>query len=428
MVDWMKTTASIRIFLFLSALRFIPAVRADVSLNGIVQDSKTLRPISGAQVTVAGAAARSPEQTDNDGKFFLLLADTSPGDRVRLRADKVGYRTSDTWVIASNNNLLTIKLVPIRLATTNSSGGPEYPRNSRTPALDMPQNPPPIVDESPYRIGVGSISADIQGSTAVGVPVVLCGAPIVSARVEKSRILVSTTLEAPGQPMPVKVVDNRLIDYPPGWDWNIDAGAFEVVDSHQQPKLQVVYLTAKTVVVYGSFVSGTCTGIVDANGSLHTQVADFGQFPLARIFLYPSKLHEGQRDVASRTEPHQNRFAHTPNRELGAILIQDSAKLEAVAKECMTRLEASSMENRSTANARANEIRAEFNNRFEACCLPEIRTAHAEAVFRLKEAGSNPGERMWSTVDQNHPGDCGYVLEYAPHLSQLGEAIGSLPN
>jgi hypothetical protein len=87
-------------------------------LRGTVEDAATRRPVQGARVSVVGGRTVRDDVTDVEGSFDVpLIKSVKPGERIRVRVEKNGYRTYDQNVPAREEIPLGVKLVPIAHAT-----------------------------------------------------------------------------------------------------------------------------------------------------------------------------------------------------------------------------------------------------------------------------------------------------------------------
>jgi hypothetical protein len=78
-----------------------------IVVKGIATDACTGFSISGADVTAAGYQARSPDQSDNAGRFDIpLRAEIKAGSLIRLKIEKRGYVTWDRKVPASDEDVV----------------------------------------------------------------------------------------------------------------------------------------------------------------------------------------------------------------------------------------------------------------------------------------------------------------------------------
>jgi hypothetical protein len=122
---------------------------------------------------------------------------------------------------------------------------------------------------------------------------------VLSARVEKGKILVTAKLFAGLRSQPVEIVDNTIMLRRGTWDRNYDDTAFEVVDENLKPVLQIIYTTPHNVAVYGIFgfgASGQIAAWLSPGGAIFkpTELPTDPRFQLKRIFKYPSRTHQGQ--------------------------------------------------------------------------------------------------------------------------------------
>jgi hypothetical protein len=83
-----------------------------VTLQGIVQDRSTLKPVAGATVTVVGSSSRAITDSER-GHFVLEIKEAAPGASVRLRVSKAGYAIYDGYQTAADDNIIFIALTPL---------------------------------------------------------------------------------------------------------------------------------------------------------------------------------------------------------------------------------------------------------------------------------------------------------------------------
>jgi hypothetical protein len=82
--------------------------------------------------------------------------------------------------------------------------------------------------------------------------------------------------------------DGRFFVDVPGWDWNWDDTAMEIVDEQHIPRLQVIYKTPAYIEVYGVFGDGPsyASCVLDTTGEFG---GDHWPPVLTPIFKYPSE-------------------------------------------------------------------------------------------------------------------------------------------
>jgi len=119
---------SLRTLLWLAMLAMsLHVMRAanSIILRGIVTDSQSRQPVTGATVSAVGSQARAPDTTDANGRFDIALRpDVESGDPVRVRVEKAGYQAYDVKTVASDNALLQVSLVRSPTATPSSAPPP----------------------------------------------------------------------------------------------------------------------------------------------------------------------------------------------------------------------------------------------------------------------------------------------------------------
>jgi hypothetical protein len=105
-----------RLQIHLFAVFFAVTVRAGATtLQGIVQDSSTSKPVAGATVTVVGSLSRAITDSER-GHFVLDIKEATPGTSVRLRVSKAGYAIYDGYQTATDDNIVFIALSPLPTA------------------------------------------------------------------------------------------------------------------------------------------------------------------------------------------------------------------------------------------------------------------------------------------------------------------------
>ena len=94
----------------------------------------------------------------------------------------------------------------------------------------------------------------------------------------------------------VRLVHNKFMNRPEGWDMNQDDKAFEVINEKGQPVLQIIHNTPSHIVFAGLFFSANNVPILSTEIGARTG-PDFGNepYPLERIFKYPESQYKGQR-------------------------------------------------------------------------------------------------------------------------------------
>ena len=134
---------------------YVPAEQpTTLHLRGIVRDSRSQRDVSGARVSVAGGLAKQDSHTDSKGFFDLpLLPEVRPGNDVRIRIEKVGYRAYDE-VVAVGDVTLQFAINPANRSKKKPSQGvaDQAPTITASPA-----NAPPVTTDMRARIKVTKI-------------------------------------------------------------------------------------------------------------------------------------------------------------------------------------------------------------------------------------------------------------------------------
>lgn len=92
---------------------------------------------------------------------------------------------------------------------------------------------------------------------------------------------------------PIEIIQNKLFNKPPNWDFNSDQYALEVVDEKNSPIYQFIYKTPSHIVLNGIFPF--------PNGLILTNEVAFIMsltiptiFKINRIFKYPSWKYPGE--------------------------------------------------------------------------------------------------------------------------------------
>jgi hypothetical protein len=97
--------------------------------------------------------------------------------------------------------------------------------------------------------------------------------------------------------VPIELKANKLVGYPPGWDYNSNDRAIEIVNDKQLPVFQLIYNRPNHIVINGIFlVRDTPNGppnIYVANEAGIT-INPTSPDSLRRVFKYPSWQHRGE--------------------------------------------------------------------------------------------------------------------------------------
>lgn len=86
---------------------------------------------------------------------------------------------------------------------------------------------------------------------------------------------------------PIEIKNNRLLNKPPGWEFNSNDKALEIVNENYLPIYQFFYKSASHIVVNGAFPFPSGLILADENGAVMNPHFP-ATFKLRRIFKYPS--------------------------------------------------------------------------------------------------------------------------------------------
>jgi hypothetical protein len=113
--------------------------------------------------------------------------------------------------------------------------------------------------------------------------------------VKDKRPYVDATLYS-GHSVPVQLKGNKLISYPPSWDYNSNEHAIEIVNHELIPVFQVIYNRPNHIIINGIFVVRNSLGAFDILVATESGIFMNPTNPtlFRRIFKYPSWQHKGE--------------------------------------------------------------------------------------------------------------------------------------
>jgi hypothetical protein len=118
--------------------------------------------------------------------------------------------------------------------------------------------------------------------------------PLATAKVIDNELVVDAKLGTLG----AELKDNRLINNPPGWDWQADDNTFEIVNERGNPVFQLIYLSGNMASIRGVFFDGAECVLVGEQDVVigRSRVEEVARIRIKPIFKYPSRKYpkEGQ--------------------------------------------------------------------------------------------------------------------------------------
>lgn len=116
----------------------------------------------------------------------------------------------------------------------------------------------------------------------------------ITAYIEGRKLYVDALLYyAPDEP-PLQLTHNELEGRPRKWDRNLDDSALEIVDENLVPRFQLIYKDARTVLLRGVFQFRGGAVVFEEDASHFFIYSRENEVKIARIFQYPSRIHQGQ--------------------------------------------------------------------------------------------------------------------------------------
>ena len=120
-------------------------------MRGIVSDTRTRKPVQGASVSAIGKEARAPDVTDRNGRFDIeLVPGIKPGDQIRLRVEKEGYKPYDEKIVASEKALVQVPLEAI--GEGQSPKLPASENHGTTDKVDVKKEHPGTSDSATAKV------------------------------------------------------------------------------------------------------------------------------------------------------------------------------------------------------------------------------------------------------------------------------------
>jgi hypothetical protein len=274
------------------------------------------------------------------------------------------------------------------------------PKGHETEQQDFFPPSEPMFSEAKDRFNIvaGGISTTLgngQLNYLVGSP---AGSPI-KEYVENNKFFVDAILfQSPGFGS-VELKKNVLHKNIPDWDRCFNATTLEVVDDKLTPVFQMIYTTPNDIVINGIFRLQDTAFIFSPKG-FSSQSADQPitalEYSVKRIFKYPTRTYHCKtlEVSASQTEtPKTGPYRTLTNAELCNVTTTESARIYAMADQCLRNLE------NSRSNGKRNQFRRRFSDEFMKCCSQTAKDIHEELIFRLRPAVQSRNELLFHEVD-----------------------------
>jgi len=399
--------------------------QAILHVRGHITDATTHMTVAG--VSVGAIIARHSAMTDVNGFFSLELRDeVKPGDAVTIHIEKLGYHAIDVTVAASEAVPYPIQISSLK---ASPSTNPKEQTTQQTPATETVQPrdsfplPTPMFTEASdrFNISAGGMSTTLtngKSSCLVGV-VSTC---LVKGYVEANKFVVDAELYVGPGHGDVRLTKNELHKDVPEWDRCFDATTLEIVDDRLTPVFQMTYTTPNDIVIYGILRLGPTAYVFSPNGfnsQAITEPVTEDQYPVKRIFKYPSRTYQCKELEAptSGVEPAATGpYSDFTNARLCKMTLTESARIYKMADDCLQALTRSAKNQES--DEPRNDIRRAFSKQFMTCCAQMVRDIDRELLLRLKPVVIGEDDRLLHEMEfESKHNPTGVVLSTVEDIS-----------
>jgi hypothetical protein len=408
-IGWSKFA----IFLLASCL-CVAGQQSTLHLRGMVTDSQSHLPVSGANVSVAGGLATRDDRTDTGGSFDLpLTANVRRGDRVRLRVQKDGYEIYDNAVAASEDIVLQVPINPAGQPKPNKH--PEHEPTFR--AL-----------KGPFAVTVGTVKTFIPLTATRANPqglTKLNDAATFKAYVEDDKLYVDAVFFVGLSTPSVQVAHNEIGALPPSWDSNFDDSALEIVDANRRPRLQLIYEGSEAI-LRGLFTDSQGNVLIESDTGMDFNPTDpFGaNSRLHPLFKYPSSQFRGKRgeQAVIATIPEASKIR--PYKDVSNEALSEWADKEASKLLSLSRQYEDKFASANQYHFAVTPMRSEYLEDFNYCCRQAVVDLRAELFLRLGPAELDRYEQIeFTDLTTDTIGMPGFAEMYAPYLKKMADDL-----